>query len=50
MGIDNLMFSVDWPFESNKAGIEFLKHVPLSPADKEKFAHGNAERALRLGN
>jgi 2,3-dihydroxybenzoate decarboxylase len=48
MGIDNLMFSVDWPFESNKAGVEFLKHAPLSPADKEKFAHGNAERVLRI--
>jgi 2,3-dihydroxybenzoate decarboxylase len=49
-GIDNMMFSIDWPFESNKAGVEFLKHVPLSPADKEKFAHRNAERVLRLGN
>ncbi len=49
-GIDNIMFSVDWPFESNKAGMDFLKHVPLSPADKEKFAHGNAARLLRLGN
>ncbi len=50
MGIDNMMFSVDWPFESNKAGVDFLNHVPLSPADKEKFAHRNAERVLRLGN
>jgi len=48
MGIDNLMFSVDWPFELNKSGVEFLKHVPLSPADKEKFAHGNAERVLKI--
>jgi len=49
-GIDNLMFSVDWPFESNAKGMDFLEHVPLSPADKEKFAHGNAERILRMGN
>lgn len=49
-GIDNIMFSVDWPFESNKAGMDFLSHVPLAPADKEKFAHGNAERILRIGN
>jgi len=49
-GIDNIMFSVDWPFESNKAGMDFFNHVPLAPADKEKFAHGNAERVLRLGN
>ena len=49
-GIDNIMFSVDWPFESNKVGMDFFNHVPLSPADKEKFAHGNAARVLRLGN
>ena len=48
MGIDNVLFSVDWPYESNRVGVEFLKHLPLSPADKEKFAHGNAERVLKL--
>ncbi len=48
VGIDNMMFSIDWPFESNKAGMDFLNHIPLSPADKEKFAHGNAERILRI--
>jgi 2,3-dihydroxybenzoate decarboxylase len=47
-GIDNVLFSVDWPYESNKAGVDFLNRVPLSPADKEKFAHGNAERVLKL--
>jgi len=48
-GLDNMMFSVDWPFESNKVGVDFLSHLPLSPADLEKFAHGNAERVLKLG-
>ena len=48
MGIDNVLFSVDWPFESNKAGVAFLNKVPLSPPDLEKFAHGNAERVLKL--
>ncbi|HEY3920346.1 MAG TPA: amidohydrolase family protein [Stellaceae bacterium] len=50
VGIDNMMFSIDWPFESNKAGMDYLRHLPLSPADMEKFAHGNAERWLRIGN
>jgi predicted TIM-barrel fold metal-dependent hydrolase len=48
LGIDNVMFSVDWPFESNKVAMEFLKKVPLSPPDMEKFCHGNAERILKL--
>ncbi len=37
MGIDNVLFSVDWPYESNKVGVEFLKRVPLADADKEKI-------------
>jgi predicted TIM-barrel fold metal-dependent hydrolase len=48
LGIDNVLFSVDWPYESNIAGIEFLKRLPLAPHDLAKVAHGNAERILKL--
>jgi len=47
-GIDRLMFSVDYPYASNADGREFLDNVPLSPGDREKFAHGNADRLLKL--
>jgi hypothetical protein len=47
-GIDRMMFSVDYPYASNAAGRAFLDNVPLSPADLEKFAHGNADRLLKL--
>ena len=40
--------SVDWPYESNKLGAEFLQSLPLSAQDKAKIAHGNAERVLRM--
>jgi predicted TIM-barrel fold metal-dependent hydrolase len=48
LGIDNVMFSVDWPYESNLVGAAWLETLPLSAADKEKLAHLNAERILRL--
>ena len=48
LGIDNVMFSVDWPYELNVAAVEFLKRVPLGPSDLAKVASGNAERVLRL--
>ncbi|TMG76797.1 MAG: amidohydrolase [Betaproteobacteria bacterium] len=48
LGADNILFAVDWPFEPNTAGIEFLKKVSISDADREKIAHGNAERILRM--
>jgi predicted TIM-barrel fold metal-dependent hydrolase len=48
MGIDNVLFSIDWPYESNKLGVDFLNNLPLALSDKEKIAHGNAERVLKL--
>ncbi len=48
MGIDNVLFSVDWPYESNTGAVEFLKRQPLSAEDLAKVAHRNAERVLRL--
>ena len=44
-----MMFSIDWPFESNKVGIDYLKHLPLSPADLAKVAGENAATLLRIG-
>ena len=48
VGVDNVLFSVDWPYESNRLGAEFLDALPLSAGDKAKIAHGNAERVLRM--
>lgn len=48
LGIDNILFSVDDPMRDNLEAAEFLKAARLSPPDKEKLAHGNAERLLRL--
>lgn len=48
LGLENLMFSVDYPFQDNFAAIEFLHRCGLSPRDKERFAHGTAESLLGL--
>jgi predicted TIM-barrel fold metal-dependent hydrolase len=48
LGVDNVLFSVDWPYESNIGAVEFLRRQPLAPEDLEKVAHLNAERILRL--
>jgi uncharacterized protein len=47
-GVDRIMFSVDYPFASNARARAFLDSLPVSPADREKIAHGNADRLLRL--
>jgi hypothetical protein len=48
LGIDNLLFSVDYPLRDNFEAMEFLRAARLPEANKEKFAHGNAERLLKL--
>src|SRR3954469_2782654 len=48
LGADNIVFAIDWPYESNKAGMDFFRKLSLSDADKEKIAHLNAERLLKL--
>src|SRR5262249_31160433 len=48
LGIDNLLFSVDDPLRDNFEAMEFLPAARLSEANKEQFAHGNAERLLKL--
>jgi predicted TIM-barrel fold metal-dependent hydrolase len=48
LGIDNILFSIDWPYESNDDGTRFLRDLPISDQDKRKLAHRNAEQLLRL--
>ena len=48
MGADRIIFSVDYPYSTNKQGRTFLDNLSLSPADKEKITHLNAERLLKL--
>lgn len=48
LGADRILFSVDYPFSDSSEATAFLRDAPLSPADREKIAHTNAERLLRL--
>jgi predicted TIM-barrel fold metal-dependent hydrolase len=48
IGVDRIMFSVDYPYGSMAEARSFLQHLPVSEADRERIAHGNAERLLRL--
>ncbi len=48
IGVDRIIFSVDYPYSSNEQGRAFLDRASISPADKEKISHLNAERLLKL--
>jgi predicted TIM-barrel fold metal-dependent hydrolase len=48
VGADRIMFSADYPYSSMEQARNFLEQLPVSFADKNKIAHGNAENLLRL--
>jgi len=48
MGIDRVLFSVDWPFTENGPGTDWMETVPLSDEDKRKMYSGNAQRLLKM--
>jgi predicted TIM-barrel fold metal-dependent hydrolase len=48
MGIDRILFAVDWPFVPNPPATKWMESVPLCDEDKEKILSGNARRLLKM--
>jgi len=47
-GADRIMFSADHPYQPMAKARAFLEQIPVSAADKERIAHGNAEKLFKL--
>ncbi|MEE8334242.1 MAG: amidohydrolase family protein [Alphaproteobacteria bacterium] len=48
MGVDRIMFSVDYPFVENRPGVDWMDTVPLATEDREKILNGNVKKLLKL--
>lgn len=49
MGIDHILFAVDWPFVAdNKGAVDWMIGAPLCDEDKAKIMSGNAKRLLKM--
>jgi 2,3-dihydroxybenzoate decarboxylase len=48
MGVDRILFAVDWPYVENRPGTAWMESVPLCAEDRNKILHGNAKRLLRM--
>lgn len=48
MGVEAVMFSVDYPYESTELAARFIEDAPMDPEMRELVCHGNAERLFRL--
>lgn len=48
LGVDRILFSVDWPFVQNVPGTKWMDELQLSAEDKTKILSGNARRLLKM--
>ena len=48
MGVDRILFSVDYPYVQNHEGSDWIKTLTLPDEDVAKICSGNAERLLKI--
>ncbi len=48
MGVDRILFSVDYPFVANPPGVKWMEGLSLSAEDKVKILNGNSKRLLKM--
>lgn len=48
LGADNIMFSVDYPYEDSKFAGEWIENIQLDSTIKSKICYDNAKRILNL--
>jgi len=48
MGVDRILFSVDYPFVPNPPGTKWMADLPLSLEDRTKILSGNVKRLLKM--
>jgi 2,3-dihydroxybenzoate decarboxylase len=48
LGVDRILFSVDWPFVPNQPATDWIDTMPLCEEDRRKILGENARRLLHL--
>jgi predicted TIM-barrel fold metal-dependent hydrolase len=48
VGIDRILFAVDYPYASSKAGVDWMTGTDLSEAQKTQIFSGNARALLKM--
>ncbi len=48
MGIDNVLWSIDYPYQPMEPAVTFMDTAPVSDAERHALYHGNAERIFHI--
>jgi 5-carboxyvanillate decarboxylase len=48
IGVDRIMWAIDYPFQPTAASVAFIETAPMSDSDRVKVAYRNAERIFGI--
>jgi 2,3-dihydroxybenzoate decarboxylase/5-carboxyvanillate decarboxylase len=48
LGIDNVLWAIDYPYQPMKPAVQFMDSAPVTDAQRHKLYHGNAERIFHI--
>jgi predicted TIM-barrel fold metal-dependent hydrolase len=48
IGVERVMWAIDYPFQQTAPSVAFIESAPLSEDEREQIAHRNAERIFRI--
>jgi 5-carboxyvanillate decarboxylase len=48
VGADNIMFAIDYPYQTIEAAVRFLDEAEISDEDRRKIYYRNAERIFGI--
>jgi 5-carboxyvanillate decarboxylase len=48
LGIDNVLWAIDYPYQPMKPAVQFMDSAPVTEAQRHQLYHENAERIFRI--
>jgi 2,3-dihydroxybenzoate decarboxylase/5-carboxyvanillate decarboxylase len=48
LGVDNVMWAIDYPYQPTEPAVRFMDEAPLTDEDKAKVYGLNAERIFKI--
>ena len=48
IGLERVMWAIDYPFQQTPPSVAFIESAPVSESEREQIAYRNAERIFRI--